>query len=307
MKNGLLAILFLLCAVVSAQDKYIKDGDKLMERQEFLDALEKYQISYFYNADYISTQRIAQTYFQLQRFKDAINWYSQAVKNKEATWQDFYWLSKSAIVERDFDVALAAINRAIGRNKTNRELQFVKLHIEELAKRKSVPERAKNTTTDFCIKVNLPADPQQVGSQIQYEWFFDDGTFKKGNNIEHCFERGGKHTVKLTSVDNSYNILTKNDTTLELYFFDNTNFLIEGIGWVNSAVKYDANNTVDNDIVAAYLWETGDGNILFSSSCIYKYAKAGQYKVKLTIFFKDSNNSVSHGGTISKTWLVVNR
>lgn len=307
MKNGILAILFLLCAVVSAQDKYIKDGDKLMERQEFLDALEKYQISYFYNADYISTQRIAQAYFQLQRFKDAINWYSQAVKSKDATWQDFYWLSKSAIVEREFDVALNAINRAIGRNKTNRELPFVKMHIEELAKRQSVPERAKTSTTDYCIDINLPADPQQVGSQIQYEWFFDDGTFKKGNHVEHCFDRGGKHTVKLTSVDNSFNILTKNDTTLELYFFDETNFRIEGIGWVNSAVKYDASNTVDGDVVAAYLWETGDGNILFSNSCIYKYVKPGQYKVKLTIFFKDSNNTVSHGGSISKTWLVVNR
>ncbi len=307
MRACLLAILMLLGVWSFAQDKYIKDGDRLTERQEFLDALEKYQISYFYNADYISTQRIAQTYFKLQRFDDAINWYSQTVKNREATWQDFYWLAKSAIVERKFDVALNAITRAIGRNGNSRELQLVKMHIEKLSERNSVPERAKDKSVDFCIDINLPSDPQQVGSQIQYEWYFDDGTFKKGNQVEHCFERGGKHTVKLTSIDNSFGVLTKNDTVVELYFYDETNFSIEGIGWVNSAVKYDASNTVDESIVAGFLWETGDGNILMDNPSTFKYIKPGQYKVKLTIFFKDSNGTISHGGSISKTWMVVKR
>lgn len=304
----ILILFVLLCTslAASAQDKYILAGDRLMERLEFLDALEKYQISYIYNEDYLSSKKIAGAYFAMQRFEESASWMKKLFNFPTSIAEDHLDYAKLLLSMDDIDGAEEQLNlylETVPDDSRGKKLSYL---INFIRNKQLEPIRGKDRSVDYCVHMKAVDDTTQLGPDIKLEWKFDDGVIKRGNEVDHCFNTPGKHTVTLSSIDKTLDVYTRQDTVMPLFFLEAVNFDIEGIGWVEAAVKFDARNLAYRKNILGVVWQTGDGGIFFDEVFTHKYLKEGNYTVTLTVIAEDKGN-IYPGGSIIRTWNVKQR
>lgn len=298
--------LLLILNGLAAQDKYILAGDRLMERSAFLEALEKYQISYIYNEDHTSSQRIGMAYFALQRFEEAANWQKKLLALSGVTADDYFQLAKTQVSLKQYDEALANINTYIEKEPNDSKGRKLLYLITFLKNGDIVPIRGRDRAVDYCVELKATNDPENLGPDIKLEWYFDDGAIVMGAVAKHCFKTAGKHTVKLSSIDKTYETVVRQDTILPIFLLEEVNFDIEGIAWVDAAVKFDARSLAYKKNILGVVWQTGDGNIIFDEVFTHKYLIKGNYSVTLTVIAQDNGN-IYPGGSIVRSWNVIER
>lgn len=297
-----------LCVTLASfgQDKYILAGDRLMERLEFLQALEKYQISYIYSEDYLSSKRIAGAYLAMQRFEESASWAKKLFAFPESDAEDHLEYAKLLLQLNRLDEAqeqaklFLELNPSDGRGK---KLQYL---IQFTKNNQLDPIRGNDRAVDYCVHLKAVDDTTQLGPDVRLEWLFDDGVVKRGNEVDHCFKVAGRHTVKLTSIDKTFDTYTRQDTVMPLFFLEALNFEIEGLRWVDAAVKFDARKLAYRKNILGVIWQTGDGAIIFDEVFTHKYLLTGNYTVTLTVLAEE-NGTIYPGGSITRLWNVIER
>ncbi len=298
--------LFFFLIGVSGQDKYILAGDRLMERSAFLEALEKYQISYIYNEDYTASQRIASVYFILQRFEESANWQKKLLAFNESTPQDNFDYAKTLIQLNKIDEALEQVNLFLEKVPGDPKGKKL-LYLATFLKNGDIdPIRGKNRAVDYCVELKASNNPADLGPDVKLEWLFDDGTLVIGPVAKHCFKTSGKHSVKLSSIDKTYETIVRQDTVLPIFLLEEVNFDIEGLAWIDAAVKFDARSLAYRKNILGVVWQTGDGNIIFDEVFTHKYVLKGNYSIVLTVIAQDNGN-IYPGGSIVRSWNVIER
>ncbi len=300
-----LCLLF-FTVVLSAQDKYIQAGDRLMERSAFLEALEKYQISYIYNEDYTSSQRIASVYFALQRFEEAANWQKKLFNFSQSVPEDHLELAKTLVSLQQYTEALEHVNAFLLKRPNDLKGRKMLYLITFLKNGDVNPIRGRDRSVDYCVELKATNDPESIGPDVKLEWYFDDGTVTIGPVAKHCFKTPGKHSVKLSSIDKTFETIIRQDTVLPIFLLEEVNFDIEGIAWVDAAVKFDARTLAYKKNILGVVWQTGDGNIIFDEVFTHKYLLKGNYSVTLTVIAQDNGN-IYPGGSIVRAWNVIER
>ncbi|MES2628976.1 MAG: PKD domain-containing protein [Bacteroidota bacterium] len=297
----------LFCFVfVSGQDRYIVAGDRLMERLDFLDALEKYQISYIYKEDYIASKRIARAYLAMQRLDESATWMKKLFSYAESTNDDRLEYAKILVnLDRieEAEEQLELFRKVDPDDKRAQKLGYL---VGFIKNKQLDPIKGKDRSVDYCIHLKAVDDITQLGPDVKIEWLFDDGTLKRGNEIDHCFKTAGKHSVTLSSIDKTFDVYTRQDTVMPLFFLEEVNFSIEGIGWVDAAVQFDARKLAYRKNILGVVWQTGDGNVFFDEVFTHKYLLKGNYTVTLTVIAEDSGN-IYPGGSITRSWNVIKR
>ncbi len=288
------------------QDKYILAGDRLMERLLFLEALEKYQISYIYQEDYVASKRIAGAYFAMQRFEESATWAKKLFNFPESVADDRLDYAKLLIslgkIEEAEEQLVLFLDKIPG-DPRGKKLQYL---IGFMKNNQLDPIRGKDRSVDYCVHLKAVDDTTQLGPDIRIEWLFDDGVVKRGNEVDYCFKTPGKHTVTLTSIDKTYDTYTRQDTVMPIFFLEAVNFDIEGIGWVEAAVQFDARKLAYRKNILGVIWQTGDGGIFFDEVFTHKYLQKGNYTVTLTVIAEDNGN-IYPGGSITRSWPVIER
>ncbi len=305
-KALLVASLLMFCLAGIAQDKYILAGDRLMERLQFLDALEKYQISYIYNEDYTSSKRIANAYFAMQRLEESGTWMKKLFNFQESTPEDHFEYAKLLVSLEKYDDATEQLNLFLEERPDDANGKKLSYLIRFIQNGQLDPIRGKDRSVSYCVHLKAVDDTLQLGPDVKIEWLFDDGVVKKGNEVNYCFNTPGKHTVTLTSIDKTYETYTRQDTVMPIFFLEAVNFDIDGIGWIDAAVKFDARKLAYKKNILGVVWQTGDGSIFFDEVFTHKYLQKGNYSVTLTVIAEDKGN-IYPGGSIIRTWNVIER
>lgn len=306
MRPVLLFVSLVLGLACAGQDKYILAGDRLMERLEFLDALEKYQISYIYKEDYLSSKRIASAYFAMQRFEESAGWVQKLFKFQESIPEDHLDFGKLLVQLKRYDEAMSEAElfmKSYPNDRRGKKLFYLARFIRD---KEIDPIRGKEREVDYCVHMQAVEDTAELGPDVQIEWLFDDGAFGKGNEVDHCFKNPGKHSVTLTSIDKSFDVITRMDTVIPIFFLEAVNFDIEGLGWIAAAVKFDARKVAYKPNILGVIWQTGDGNIIFDEVFTHKYLLKGNYTVTLTVIAEEKGN-VYPAGSINRYWNVIQR
>ncbi len=303
----ILSFVTVLCCLTSlGQDKYVVAGDRLMEKLSFLEALEKYQISYIYNEDYISSKRIAATYFVLQRYTEAEKWFNKTLQFKNVSIEDHINLLKCYLALNKVNESVALCNQLLLENPSSKKLILIKALCQSLLESSDNTVKGKERKVDYCIDLQAVEDSSMLGPDVTIEWLFDDGVLKLGNKVKHCFKTPGKHSVTLSSIDKTFDVITRSDTTISLFFLEALNFDITGLAWIDASVKLDGRKLAYRPNIFGVIWQTGDGNIYFDEVFTHKYLLKGNYNITLTIIAEE-NGSIYPAGSITRNWNVINR
>ncbi|MCD6331014.1 MAG: PKD domain-containing protein, partial [Thermoplasmata archaeon] len=139
---------------------------------------------------------------------------------------------------------------------------------------------------------------------INYTWDFGDGSISYAKNPVHKYSKPGKYNVTLTIKDKAGN----NDSITLQISIRNTlpvaNFTWEPLQPASQTnIEFNASSSYDLDgSIANYTWDFGDGSIGYGKFVSHKYAKSGEYIVKLTV--RDDYGNESY---IEKTIKIANR
>lgn len=136
------------------------------------------------------------------------------------------------------------------------------------------------------VRFNAAESKDPEGGVLRYLWDFGDSTFAEGINPTKIYKIGGTYQVRLRVEDDSglpcnYDYDTKIITVSESPV---ANAGPDITVCANSVVKFDGSNSRDYDgVVNNYRWDFGDGELGGGVAPTHSYARAGVYKVELTI------------------------
>ena len=142
---------------------------------------------------------------------------------------------------------------------------------------------------DSINTMNILFGTNNTSSDYNYKWTFGDNTSSDLRTPVHAYTKAGAYKVCL--------IVTKKDSTCANYFCDSIFVkapVVTCLATWNShpdsanklMVYYAANNTSSDYI---YKWSFGDNTASDMRTPLHTYAKAGTYKVCLTVMKKDSS------------------
>lgn len=126
------------------------------------------------------------------------------------------------------------------------------------------------------------------GDSLTYSWDFGDGTAGSGEKPTHAYTTGGTYTVSLTVNDGKTN---SNPSTTTATIAEVNDPPVADAGPDQTAVAgvpvtLDGSGSFDEEdgsILAAYLWDFGDGSSGSGMTVTHAYATAGIYTVTLTV------------------------
>lgn len=153
------------------------------------------------------------------------------------------------------------------------------------------PEIQTETTTpnlSDCQTVAFDAsattDPD--GDNMTFEWNFGDGQTGSGIKTTHRYTQPGTYQAMVTVTDNS-----KTDCKVSTHVIPvviNQPPVAEAglnqTGCPDETFQFDGTRSYDRDgQIATYSWDFGDGESASGKLVTHKFARPGQYKVKLTV------------------------
>jgi len=146
-------------------------------------------------------------------------------------------------------------------------------------------------------------DPE--GGLMKYHWDFGDGSTAEGVNPTKIYDKGGVYLVTLTVTDDSglkEGSTGRNQIVVTVVESPVADAGPDQIACAGIPIRYDGTKSKDVDgLVNSFLWEFGDGAVGGGPTPTHVYAKAGTYKVRLSITgdrIADCNNTDDDGTVI---------
>ena len=153
------------------------------------------------------------------------------------------------------------------------------------------------------------------GNILQWNWDFGDGTFGKGEKVEHIYTKHGYYVVKLTvSADSKTDCnITSKQKTININAPPVAKATSDGLErpgkndrlvGVNQMVTFNGSSSHDPDgVIASYNWDFGDGSKGSGVLARHQYRKGGRYEVVLHI--KD-NTTLANNSSMDTLVISVN-
>lgn len=127
---------------------------------------------------------------------------------------------------------------------------------------------------------------------FKYEWDLGDGTKKRGNLVDHCFDTTGTYMVQLNVIDGltgdimysqaSYLVEVENVKQVYINSPDTV--------YVGREVQFDGHKTnIDDFEIEEYYWDFGDGRRTRGVEATHVYTAPGNYIVQLGVMGPENN------------------
>ncbi len=139
------------------------------------------------------------------------------------------------------------------------------------------------------------------GKIIDYEWQFGDESSSNESVTRHSYSQPGNYKVLLKVKDNSN---LRNSVSSALINVKINHPPVAKINKIKTSavgekITFDASGSYDIDgNISKFQWDMGDGNRSNDEKFIYRYDKAGKYKVKLTVFDDSGTDSDSDSTSV---------
>ena len=152
------------------------------------------------------------------------------------------------------------------------------------------------------IQFNGAGSSDADGSIRTYQWYFGDGTGATGPSPTHRYAKAGTYRVFLNITDDDGATASANTTAT---ITGGTGGQLPTSkpggpysGRAGQLIQFDGTGSVDPDgSIQTYQWYFGDGATATGARPTHKYAKAGTYRVFLTV--TDSSGNKASGNTTS--------
>ena len=150
-------------------------------------------------------------------------------------------------------------------------------------------------TADFDVVINTGNGLTEFTSKSEYAtdyyWDFGDQQFSTEPNPVHTYSKTGVYTVCLTILNNETKCQSK--VCKEISYIPATgNYILAEFSYYNDPQNLKVTlNDLSSTNATSWYWTMGDGKILMLQNPVYTYAKAGVYRVCLTV--TDTVNSLS--------------
>ncbi len=147
---------------------------------------------------------------------------------------------------------------------------------------------------NYCRTFYEERTPNTDSLPLMYEWDFGNGIKKRGLEINHCFERPGKYTIQLNTIDLITNQLYMNEASYEVEIpaINGFHFTLPDTIEVESIFSVEASNTSnDGTKVTQYYWDFSDGTLEEGKATHHAYKIVGDYAIRLGVNCVDSVSS----------------
>ncbi len=305
MRYGILCIGLLFCFLSQAQyQRSLEQGDKNREKLQLNGALLKYLKAYEDSASVEVIQRIADTYYDLQEWDKAEEWYYQILMSPYQESQHYI----------DYITCLAF------QGKQERSVTFLgylqdyfpdyevdprfKFWLEKKFSDPCRPDKTKNSRISYCIDFDISLSVDSNNTSVHFIWNFDDGTEKQGVRLKHCFKTAGNHQVTLTSVDSSLGHTRTSDTTFTVSFVEEASFKVNGNTTVGRPVNFYAYNLRQHPDYYGMVWEISDGTLHYKEAFVHEFFQPGTYSIILHVFGKNANNEIYQVACLTQDYTI---
>jgi PKD repeat protein len=139
------------------------------------------------------------------------------------------------------------------------------------------------------LSFDASASRDRDGAVTRWRWYFGDGATAEGETAEHAFAEPGTYEVRLTVEDDSGSTCNVTSDTLQVAVnappvADAGPDRSAWVGGANDVLELDGSGSSDPDGSAlSYLWELGDGTVLFGERLRHTLFQGGELPVTLTV------------------------
>jgi len=144
------------------------------------------------------------------------------------------------------------------------------------------PQGMKDTL--FAFNAGESNDPD--GQIAAYNWEFGDGQTATGREVNHKFNGPGNFNVKLTVTDNQQGKgSTERQVVVDNVVAPTARFSYSPhLGPITTIFQFDGSSSVDRDgRIVEYEWDFKDGQTAKGKLVRHKFARVGDFNVKLTV------------------------
>ncbi|MBI2418640.1 MAG: PKD domain-containing protein [Ignavibacteriales bacterium] len=149
------------------------------------------------------------------------------------------------------------------------------------------------------VRFNASESKDPEGGALKYTWDLGDGTIAEGVNPTKIYKIGGSYQIKLTVQDDS-GLPCNTDYDSKVVVVSESPVANAGpdiSACANAVIQFDGSKSHDYDgVVNSFTWDFGDGAVGGGALPTHSFAKAGIYRVTLSITGDvkgDCNNSDS--------------
>jgi outer membrane protein OmpA-like peptidoglycan-associated protein len=156
---------------------------------------------------------------------------------------------------------------------------------------------------DYCRTFYEERTPSSDSLPLMYEWDFGNGVKKRGLEVNHCFDKPGKYSIQLNTIDLITNQLYMNEASYEVEIpaINGLQFTLPDTLEVESIFNVDATNSSDEKVtVTQYYWDFADGTLQQGKFVHHAYKIQGDYSLRLGINCIDSISSSIYSKCVIK-------
>ncbi len=128
------------------------------------------------------------------------------------------------------------------------------------------------------LSINLSSTT--TGAATFFEWYFDDGTYKTGQNISHTFENSGMHEVYLYTYDDASGCFS---SAYREFVVGSINCKAQFETYINPDDLTVQINNQSTGNQLSYYWNFGNGETSTSENPVITYSEPGIYWIDLSI------------------------
>jgi hypothetical protein len=155
----------------------------------------------------------------------------------------------------------------------------------------------------FCFNISDTGSILIDTLKFKYVWSFDDTSIINGPVAYHCFPGSGKHIINLDLFDRKTRNLFfhKLKYSIEILKIDQPFITAPEFAIVEDTIAFDGLGSLcQGYTIEGYYWDFGDGTTGTGIRLIHKYAKSGEFEIRLALILKSKSDGKLEKRIVSK-------
>lgn len=159
-------------------------------------------------------------------------------------------------------------------------------------------------TNQRCFKFSDEGKIEIDERFYQLVWNFGDGEKAVGQNVEHCYQRPGKYSVRLDVIDKNTGkvFFAKSSFNLELKDIEQPVINSSPSAIIGDPVKFDGlSSAFPGSEILKYTWYFGDGSRTEGEAVDHSFEKKGDYRIQLGLIVRNNKTGIIREACASRT------
>lgn len=159
----------------------------------------------------------------------------------------------------------------------------------------------------YCLTISDTSSMLVDTLRFQYVWDFGDGSKSYGTKAGHCFPGSGNYNINLDIIDRRTGKLFFRKRTYEIEIFNIDQPFINSpdVALAGELIELDGlYSYCPGYTITGYFWDFGDGTKESGEKVSHKFAKAGEFDIRLGLTLKSQSSGTIIKRIVSKKIMV---